>query len=50
MSLKKLIHTLNPITEPNFTYYEVGSKYEVTINTLEAGVNVPKHTHDQDVF
>jgi quercetin dioxygenase-like cupin family protein len=47
---QRIAGALPMIKEPLFEYFDLAKGYEVTINFIKKGADIPSHTHDQSVF
>lgn len=48
--LDKLLSSLPPVQENQFTYFDIGQAFEVTINQIQPNSSLPLHVHEVDVF
>jgi quercetin dioxygenase-like cupin family protein len=48
--IQKLVEGLQPVDEGSFQYFDLVKGYEITLNFVKAGSQLPDHKHDQTVF
>lgn len=48
--LDKIVSGLEGHKEEFFRYFELHGHYDISVNFIEAGANVPSHTHEKEVF
>lgn len=47
--LEDIFKEIKPVQEGNFSYYEIGKIFDVSINTIDRNTEIAPHNHDQDV-